>query len=285
MPPPPPPRSTRPAAPALDFAPRTPRPICPRIVLYACEKFGKTTFAVHAPNPILLMAKGETGYDTLLSAGLAPAIPAMVIESWEHALDTLDALVTNSADRQTVILDALGGFDILAQTHVCNTQFGGSWNDPRDGFLAYGAERGHRATALEWDRLLARLDTLNQRGLTVVLIGHATRSVVRNPMGADYDTYTADLNKHSWALTARWSDCILHGQFYTEVDADRKAIRKGVKGKATGGTDRIIYTRGTAAFVAGNRYSMMPEMLLTDVDAHQMWDTVWNEIVRSKRGE
>jgi hypothetical protein len=262
----------------LDFTPRKAAAPCPRIVFYAGEKFGKTTFGAYAPDPFLLMAKGETGYDTLLSAGLVPAIPAMVIEDWQHMLNTLDAFIASPGDRKTLILDAMGGYDMMAQTVVCNRDFKGDWNSPKDGFLAFGADKGYRGTALEWTKLLSRLDVINGMGIVVILLGHATKVPFRNPLGADYDQFTADLNKHSWAVTARWSDCILFGKFFTVITDEDK---KSGKGKGIGGSDRVIYTESRDAFSAGNRYAMVPELWLENNPATS-WGQVWAEITRDK---
>lgn len=257
--------------------PRVVQKICPRIVFYAGEKFGKTTFGAHAPEPLLLMPKSDTGYDTLLGAGLVPQIPAETVDSWADLIGWTDSLIADQQGRETLILDGLGAFDFMCQTVVCERDFKGNWNDPKDGFLAYGAERGYKAAAIEWRKLLSRLDSLNQRGMMVVLLGHAMKVPFRNPLGADYDTYTADANRHSWEETKRWSDCILFGKFYTVIDAEKKG-----KGKGIGGTDRVIYTEQRDAFSAGNRYGMAPELWLPENTPGAAWSTVWNEITRNK---
>ena len=62
----------RPSAAVPAFAKLTPRAIAPRIVLNAVEGFGKTSTAVQAPGAAIIMARGETGYATLLNAGRVP---------------------------------------------------------------------------------------------------------------------------------------------------------------------------------------------------------------------
>lgn len=254
------------------------KPPCPRIVLYAGEKFGKTSTAAFAPDPVILMARGENGYETLLSASLVPAIPAVSINSHRELLEWLDSLIANPQGRKTVILDAIGGFDVLCQEQVCKDHFGNDWNNPRDGFLAYGADRGYKATATEWRKVLARLDRLNAQGIVVILLGHAKVQAFKNPMGADYDTYLCDCNRHSWAETARWSDCILFGKFRTIID-QTKAQEKAGRGKGIGGTDRVIYTEQRDAFTAGNRYGM-PEEFELEKDPALAWGQVWGHITK-----
>lgn len=268
----------------LTLAPRTKPPIVPKIVMYAGEKFGKTSLLAHAPDPVILMV-GETGYDTLLSAGRVPAVPALVVETWPHGMDVLEQLIADPQGRKTVGIDGIGALDMMAQAFVCERSFGGDWDDPKDGFLSWGAKKGHTQTAMEWARMLAKLETLRtHHGIVPVLLGHATVQNTPNPAGADYQTYSCDCCKMVWAETARWSDCILFGRFHSVVEVAKSEKKKNVaeqKGKGIGGADRVIYTEGRDAYVAGNRYGMLPEFSLPP-DPAAMWSTVWNEIVRTK---
>ncbi|HUW30151.1 MAG TPA: hypothetical protein VM223_00910, partial [Planctomycetota bacterium] len=54
----------------------------PRIVLNAVEGWGKTSTAAFSPKPAILMAAGETGYQTLLGAGLVPEVDTAFANSW-----------------------------------------------------------------------------------------------------------------------------------------------------------------------------------------------------------
>ena len=46
-----------------------------RVVLHGVEGIGKTSFGAYAPDPIFLMAKGETGLETLIDSGRLPQVP------------------------------------------------------------------------------------------------------------------------------------------------------------------------------------------------------------------
>jgi hypothetical protein len=279
------------SAAVLDLSPRKPQPPCPRMLMYAAEKFGKTTLGAYAPDPIILMARGETGYDTLLGAGLAPAVPALVMESFDQTLETLDIIIANPQGRKTVVLDAHGGFERLCHEKVVTEKFKGEWGDA--GFLSYNKGPGIAVT--EWLKLIQRLDQLHDKhGIIVVFLAHAKVKPFNDPMGPAYDRYICDAHETTWAVTARWSDCILFGKFFTVVEAEDRGKKKATKGKGIGGTDRVIHTKGCDAFVAGNRYGMTPEIWLPSAADFQgsadpeaearaaMWSTVWNEIVRDK---
>jgi len=259
--------------------------LVPRIVLYAGEKFGKTTFFAYSPDPVILTGPRETGYQTLLAAGRVPSIPVVEIASRDDLLWTLDSLLKDPQGRKTIGFDAIGAFDLIFQQYVCDRDFKGDWGDAKDGFLAFGAHRGYTATAMEFGSVLQRLDDLREKyEIVSVLLGHAITKPSPNPQGPDFLTFTCDCNKHLWADIARWADVVLFGKFHTTVDVSKRDAGKALSdqtAKGIGGTTRVIYAQGRDAIVAGGRFGMTPEFSLPD-DASKFWPTVWNEIVRSK---
>ena len=126
------------AVPEAFFAP-------PRLILNAVEGWGKTTAGAYAPDPAILMARGESGYTTLLGVGSVPAVPTATVDSWQKLLGLLDQLVAGT-DRKTLVLDALGGFERLCQEHVCACDFDGDWGER--GFMSF--QKGYELSATEW---------------------------------------------------------------------------------------------------------------------------------------
>lgn len=252
---------------------------CPRIVLYGVEKWGKTTVAAYSPDPVILMARGEQGYRTLLSAHRAPSVPSELINSWPEAIAWLDSLIEDPQGRKSVWLDALGGFEQLCREFICAKEFDGDWGEK--GFE--GFKRGYALVGTEFLRLLQRLDELHDKhGIITGIIGHAKAKVFNDPTGPAYDRYACDAHDAVWNGVARWSDCILFGKFYSIVNvANTKDNLAKQKGKGIGGTQRVIYTEQRDALVAGNRYGMMPEFQMPE-DPAQGWATLWNEITRDK---
>lgn len=279
---PPPPRTApAPATPsspaALDLSPRKIPPVLPTTVFYAVEGFGKTTLAAHAPSPVILMARGETGYDDLLSGGLVPAVAAVNIDSHKQLLDTLDALIADPKDRKTVVLDALGGFERLTQEFICDTQFSGDWGER--GFASYG--KGFDTTASEWLKVLQRLEQLREKhGVSPIILAHTRIKTFKNPEGADYDHYAPDCHDKLWAATARWASNVFFGNFFVDV-RQAKGADMSKKGKATGDALRVIYTERRPAFTAKNRYAMPAEIDLVG-GADASFDEVWQHINRSE---
>jgi len=236
----------------------------PRIVVNAVEGWGKTSLVAHAPEAAILMASGETGYETLSGAGLVPSIPAARIAKWSELLDTLESLIEDHAGIQTLALDAMGGFERLCHEHVCIKEFGGEWGER--GFNSY--QKGYEQSVTHWLGMLAKLDRLWDAGITIVILSHCRIKTFKNPLGPDYDRYVSDTHDKTWAATAKWADAILFGNFLWVVDK---------KGKGIGGTDRVMYTERRDSFDAKNRYGMS-EILEIPADPSQMWSTLQNAI-------
>lgn len=269
---PPPPRNgsvaaptTKAVAPTLGRLTGTALP--PRIVLNGVEGFGKTTFAAHAPAPAILMARGETGYKTLLDAGRAPDVDATTIQDWDGLLALLDSLAAGeSIPYQTLALDAGGGFERLMHERVCARDFGGDWGER--GFASF--QKGYDLAVTDWLGMLQRLDKIHARGVCIVILSHCKVRGFKNPMGSDYERYASDLHEKTWAATHKWADAVLFGTFLTIVD---KVNAKSDKGKGIGGAIRMVYTERRDAYDAKNRYGMPPEIELP-ADPAAMWSTI-----------
>lgn len=255
---------------ARKLLPATPKPPVPRIVIFGVEGFGKTTIGAYADDPVVLMARGETGYETLLSAGSVPAAPAVLCESWKDTLAWLDAIAAAPQGRKTLVMDAIGGFERLCHEEVCRRDFHGEWGEK--GFAAYA--KGYDLSVTDWLGMLQRLDRLRSVGMTIVLLGHARIRPFKNPEGADFDRYECDCHAKTWAATSRWADEVYFGKFRTIIDRERQG-----KGKGIGGADRVLYTQRRDAYDAKSRYGL-PEELELNAGPAQSWTQVRDHIFR-----
>lgn len=239
----------------------------PRIILNAVEGFGKTTFASYAPNPALIMSSGETGYLTLVGVDLVPSIDCVESESWQETLDLVDQVAVND-DYETIVLDALGGFERQAHDMILKRDFSGNTKK----FNHY--HKGQELAVNDWLKLLKRLEQSNK---TVVILSHSIIKTFSDPLGADFDRYRVDCHKYTWSVTHKWCDAVLFGVFRSIVD--ESASNKKGKGKGIGGQDRVIYTEHHDAYDAKNRFSMPAEIELTD-EPSEMFSAVWKHIKR-----
>lgn len=245
----------------------------PRIIINAVEGFGKTTAGAYADNPAILMAQGETGYETLLAAGLVPQVDRVLVTSWDSLLAIVNRFIAEDTGHKTLVLDAIGGFERLCHQLVCDRDFGGDWGER--GFASY--QKGYDLAIGEWLKLLAALDQLrDKRGTAIVLLSHCKVKTFKNPLGADYDRWTSDVHDKTWSVTAKWSDAVFFGNFFTIVEGG-KTGDKPRKGKGTGGTQRVIYAQRRDAFDAKNRYGIGESFDLPS-DPSAMWTTIYNQI-------
>ena len=243
----------------------------PRIILFAVEGWGKTSCGAYAPEPAILMAKGENGYETLLGTGSVPSVPAAKLETWPQTLALLDEFVeADVLPFKTLVLDAMGGFERMCHEHVCNRDFGGEWGDK--GFANY--QKGYDVAVTDWIALLTRLDRIYEKGAAILMLGHTLVKPFKNPMGADFDRYVCDVHHKTWGPAHKWADAVLFGNYITLVEKDKPNAKKG---KGVGGSERILYAERRDAFDAKNRYRMPPEIEIPN-DPAAIWTTIIDSI-------
>jgi hypothetical protein len=248
-----------------------------RIFLYAVEGWGKTTLGAHAPAPFIVMPRGENGYLTLLDFGRVPSLPAADCASWADLLATLNAFLANPGDRKTLVLDGLGAAERLCHEYVVSTQFKGEWGD--EGFMAYG--KGPDVALVPWLTMLHLLERIHDKGINVIVLGHAKVKPYQNPAGPNFDRFIPDCHEKTWSATARQFDTVLFGAFKTIVTGAKDLTKKG---KGIGGTARVLYGEQRDSHVAKNRCGL-PEVLELSGDHAESWNELWAAVSAGKVNE
>lgn len=251
--------------PTINWARGAAKPSAPRIIINAVEGFGKTTIASHAPKPAIIMAKGETGYETLLSSGRAPDVPRLNVHDWESAMQAVRS-ITTMPDVETLVLDAMGGFERLCHEHVCATEYSGDWGEK--GFTSF--MRGYEVSLRPWAELLAALDQCHTKGITVIVLSHVAVKQFDPPGSAPFSRYVSDCHAKTWSLSHKWADAVLFGNFKTSL------AKQGQKEKAQlhGGRERRLYTERSDAYDAKNRYGMPIEGIKLPDTYAEAWATL-----------
>lgn len=229
-----------------------------RYVIHAVEGFGKTSFGAQTPKPIFLMTKGETGLETLIDSGRLPEVPHFPeIQDWESLLGAIETLAVEEHEYKSLVIDTINGAERLCHEFVCVRDFGGDWGER--GFTGY--MRGYEVALGEWRLLLNALDRLREtKRMAIVCLCHTKVKTFRNPEGADYERYQADMHDKTWGLSHKWADVVLFGNFEVTVMDGRKEAASDKKGKGVGGKSRMIYTERSAAYDAKNRLGLPPEI-------------------------
>lgn len=253
---------------------------CIRAIVNGVEGWGKTTLAAHSPEPVIIQCRGETGYETLRSAGLVPDVDCVRVENWAELIAVADHLA--STKHRTVALDALGGAERLCHQFVCDRDFGGVWGEK--GFGAF--QRGYEISLADWQGLLERLERLYRDGRNILILSHARLRTVCNPLGADYERYEGDCHKKTWAMTSRWVDAVWFCTFATVVtDVVAQKGKASGKGKGIGGTERIVFTERCDAYDAKNRYGQPQQISLNGIGPDGMWAALWKTIEKPQKNE
>lgn len=213
----------------------------PRLLIYGPEKMGKTTLASEFPAPVFIQTEdGASGQLELDSFGL--------MVGFSDVLDAIAALASEEHGFQTVVIDSLSQLEKLVFAEVCRRNNWSSIETP-------GFGKGYVEADYAWSELIDALNYLrDQRGMTVVLIGHSVTDRFDDPETQSYSRYAIDLHKRAVAIVSREVDAIL----LIKKDVTIKTDQPGGKGRARadGGDTRWIYATGRPAFAAGNRYDM-----------------------------
>ena len=247
-----------------------------RVIFHAVEGLGKTSFANFAPSPYTLMAKGETGLESLIDAKQLPERPHYPeIMSWPELLAVLNLLLAEDHGYKTLVLDTLNGFERLCHEEVCRRDFKGDWTER--GFIGY--RRGYEVSLADWREFLSLLDELrSKKKMGIIALCHAKIATFKNPEGPDFDRYTPDMHHKTWSLTHKWADIVLFGNFHTVVDDS------GNRAKGAGGTERLIYTHRTASYDAKNRHGL-PEEIEMGRSGEEAWTNFRTALSVARNGK
>lgn len=215
-----------------------------RMLIYGVPGIGKSTFASRAPGAIFI--RTEDGDIDCTALPVATCL--------SDVLQALDELATSDHKFRTVVIDSTSPLDRLCQQAACE-------EDGKSSIEDFGYGKGYVKSAEKWDEVLASLDRCVNRGMAVILIGHAVVEHVNNPEGDDYDRYAPRLDKRVAPKIVEWCSEVLFANYAvmtktTEVGTGKFATKKT---KAIGESDRVLRTSARPYCIAKNRLPQMPE--------------------------
>jgi hypothetical protein len=216
-------------------------PMSYSILLYGQTKAGKSTFASKADRAIFLAT--EPGLNAL-------SVFKVDIDSWPRFLAVCKELATTEHEFKTIVIDTVDNAYDFCLEHVCSTlkdDAGNQVTHPAD--LGYG--KGWKAVNSEFKRILTKLAALPQ-GL--ILISHSKVEEVKTRTGK-YDRIVPTLGSGPRKILLGLMDLVL----MVEVDAV-----KGEDGTMT--HRRIIHTKPTSNYDAGDRTGKLPDEIPLDYD-------------------
>lgn len=227
-----------------------------RVVIFAAEKMGKTTFACGAPD--CLLVPFEQGYGGVK----VPYLPLMT--EYQHVLamqaEIVAAAQAGTFPFKTLVFDSATALETLIHRHtmaldkaMVNNK-AASMEIAHGGYgKAYGVANMLFKDFLAWCDMLA----INAK-INIVFTAHAFASKVKDPLAGEYDSW--DILLHSpkdmrtygkREIITQWADNVL---FLHEPMTVMKS--DGVNKGTSMGQGRVLGIERQASYTAGNRYGM-----------------------------
>ena len=209
-----------------------------KIVLYAPEGFGKSTFASHFPKPIFIDVEGGTNLIACDRTEKPESFAAIVA-------DVKDAI---NSGYKTIVLDTIDWTERLSLEQVCRE------NDiPSIESIGYG--KGYTYNLEKMGKFLNLLQDAVEKGKNVVVLAHCMMRKQERPNDPAFDRYELKLTKQTAPLVKEWADMLLFANYKYIVYEE-----KGTKKKKASGGKRVMYTTHNPCWDAKNRHNLPDEM-------------------------
>lgn len=214
-----------------------------KVVIYAPEGIGKSTFASKFPSPVFIDTEGSTNH---MDVNRMPN-PT----SWSMLLEEVKFMKEYPDIGRSLVIDTVDWADQLCVAHICAS-------NGQKSIEGFGYGKGYVFEAEEFARFLHLLDDVIDAGVNVVLCAHAMLRKFEQPeeMGA-YDRYELKIGTKTGSRTAalvkEWADLVLFANYKTIT------IKNGEKTKAQGGK-RVMYTTHHPNWDAKNRFGLPDEV-------------------------
>lgn len=215
-----------------------------KLVLYAPEGFGKSTFMSKLPNPVFIDTEGSTKYLDVARFG-------DMMQDWTEILAAVDYVITNPDCCKTLVIDTADWAEQACINYTID-QGGQSIKSIED----FGYGKGYVYAQENFQKLLKKLDKVIEKGINVAFTAHAQMRKFEQPdeMGS-YDRWEMKLSKKDAPVLKEWADIVLFGNYKTLVYEDKKTKSK----KAQGG-NRVLYATHHPCWDAKNRHGLKDEL-------------------------
>lgn len=249
-----------------------------KVLVYGPNGMGKTTLAAMAPNPIFI-GLDDGGRETTHPKTDEPLNAIGGIETFADLRDALHQHALFSLGT-TVVLDTMTKAEHLIEAEVLRTikNDGGQYVE---NIEAFGWGKGYKHMCDLTRLLLTDFDPLIRKGVNLILLAQQSQATVANLEGTDYAqdgpmlTSQPKSGANVRSEVCAWVDNIFRVG-YPEVSVV-KANKQASKGKASGSTERVIYTEPAVYFVAKNRMNgkLPPVVSFSQRDDDSLWQFVF----------
>lgn len=221
----------------------------PKVVLYGPGGIGKTTLASEFPNPIFIQTEDGAGDLELTTFSDQP------LNTWDLVQEALTALATEEHDFKTLVLDSVTQLEPIIWAETCRRNNWQSIESP-----GYG--KGYVEAEATWREFLSALLWLrDNKGMTVILIGHQAVESFNDPVTDSYNRYSLRLHKRAQDLIKEWADVLGFMNQITMIRREKGGFNKETA-KAQGGGQVALNLAPRPAIDAKNRFDMPAQVLI-----------------------
>ena len=220
--------------------------LAPRVTLYGAPGIGKSTLASQFPEPLFITTE-QTG----LMGVNALAPPKTFIEFWDNIVELWGE---KDLPFKTIVIDSISKLDAIVVKHILNQE-----KPRKDGTKAttlatacggYGA--GIQAVEQIHRSIKSLLDRFQDRGVSVVYIGHLASVKHKAPDMEDFDKYSIVMSCER-AKQPYVDDVDLVGfcklkSYVSETDSGRNLV--------TSTDTRVLVTTASDGHVSKNRFGI-----------------------------
>ena len=222
----------------------------PRILIYGPEGIGKTSWAIAAPHPVVILTE-----DGLSALGTdTPHFP--IAHAYQEVLDAIGVLYTSDHPYETLVLDSVDWLEALIWAHVAKAA-------NKTSIESFTFQKGYLLAIDRWREVLEGLDALrDQKKMAIILTAHSQVKRFDDPTSEPYDRYSLKLHKFAAPLVTEWVDVL--GFATQELIVKREEVgfdKRASRALASGG--RVLYLSRTPAFDSKSRYPMPKQIPLS----------------------
>ena len=201
--------------------------------MYGPSKFGKTEICSHLPNALFIATEpGHNAIDGYIAD----------VHNYQELLAVSREFVVGEHEFETVILDTLDAAHMFCAAHICKVR-----GVEHEGDLQFN--KGYSLVRQEFYRYLLGMA---KSKYTVIFIAHCKEREFKMSNGATQLKYSLALSGSVSEAVLGLADCILYCDYAK------------IQGK--NGLQRVIRSRNTRRYDAGDRFGIVPDPCLFEKD-------------------
>lgn len=221
----------------------------PMIAIYGPGGIGKSTLASEFPDAVFIQTE-DGGGDLSINSFSDGAL-----DSFGLVNEALEALATEDHPFRTLVVDSVTRMEPIIWAEACARNGWKSIEDP-----GYG--KGYVEADSVWREFLSALIWLrDNKGMTIVLIGHESVESFADPTTDSYNRYQMRLHKRAEALIRESVDVLGFMNQITTIRKEKGGFNKETA-KAAGSGQVAMNVSPRPAFQAKNRYNMPGQILI-----------------------